>query len=941
MTRIERTLILVITYLASTFGHGIEVQASQDCQLENSCLKITLSQQNEVLPFQDQEEDDTLLWQSFLQLDTVTYDILVAPEHTINASYTALQTMMHDVGLTSERPLNGSFFIPSVLLEAVSKHGHDISTTVACIVALAVGCMIAFSLHAIASSIDELSGQEGHSKLTEAASVARRCSALAPMVCMLFTAIRMEEHGHDGEPPAWVQNIMIVMTTGLVINWFTIIIQAGVVSGQEEQHISDFGGTEYDVHPRWKASFAGSSNWKGVFRFLQAMSILFTYGGSVVLFIFLFAMEDLRPSLMATTILAAVFMLVSFFVWYVMGRAVNESSVQAQLNGWSWRDAFLSARKASAKAPMIAVLFVILLQWAQVNGGVDAAPQKWAQACMLTLVGLVVLEVLIRIVIGIEGFRTSGRYGVFWRASAKLHTFQFLVEIAIGGFIVALICSALLYDRDSPVIDAEMILTASYFVTLGAESVVLFLTDVLGWSLPTFCDLLMSASMATQICPIISILFVALRMRAFQITDAQGVEQVWAKGIWYCVVVACCLQTLCCAVLPSFTRQYTEDRLATRTTTEDAYLDEHQPLFGAFSITCVRFMTLLGIHGGAILLIVAIFNINPHTASMGSETVSVDVVVDAMVFVAIALIAAIVLSSSATVGTIVKRAIESVDRTFIGVDITVGKAMLCLWRGHVRLRDIVVSNPDSRGQAFTSPYLAKVETVLLDIKMGALICRQQFIIEKLVVNGVDVIFEKEPGSSLVLGNSNINEVYEFVLGGVDDEDDAQKDSPQEDAKSQKEDVKQQDARQEDEKPEKSGCCPNLKESVTDVRELVQWLREAWHDLIFSGDLVVREIRIENVTAKLFYQGSPVLTGASKDMIFDDLTGHLRSKGLQAKYVMAFIISSILKSAMENKSIISNLGSGVSQACFSGVKKACASFPVVCTPRNTPQSAPKD
>merc|ERR1719386_610607 len=77
---------------------------------------------------------------------------------------------------------------------------------------------------------------------------------------------------------------------------------------------------------------------------------------------------------------------------------------------------------------------------------------------------------------------------------------------------------------------------------------------------------------------------------------------------------------------------------------------------------------------------------------------------------------ACLLSSAKVIGLLIKWAIEEVDEALLGVQITVGKAALSLFRGYVFLQDLVVENPAGKG--FASPCLLKIGKVVVKVNIG-------------------------------------------------------------------------------------------------------------------------------------------------------------------------------------------------------------------------------
>merc|ERR1719161_1635515 len=83
------------------------------------------------------------------------------------------------------------------------------------------------------------------------------------------------------------------------------------------------------------------------------------------------------------------------------------------------------------------------------------------------------------------------------------------------------------------------------------------------------------------------------------------------------------------------------------------------------------------------------------------------------------LLIATLLSSAKAVGMAVKMGIESCDKTYLGVDITVGKANLSICEGYVNVAKLVVHNPE--GREWKSKYLMRIDQMVVKIALCRLI----------------------------------------------------------------------------------------------------------------------------------------------------------------------------------------------------------------------------
>ena len=233
------------------------------------------------------------------------------------------------------------------------------------------------------------------------------------------------------------------------------------------------------------------------------------------------------------------------------------------------------------------------------------------------------------------------------------------------------------------------------------------------------------------------VLFVGCRMRALQITNQAGNPPDWAQTAMLASIFATFSQAFCCLVLPLFTGE-------AGTTDEDGNPQyDMRPLIGAYLISVVRYIALITLHAGVIAVSMAVFIMTPETCmvqNLGKKEEAKEL----MHFVAygcLLVVVALTLSSAKLVGTVVKLAIESVDRPLLGVDITVGKAVLGLCRGYINIGNLVVHNPEE--QPWTSKYLVKIDRVLIKVNVGRAISSfgKEIEISAIGLEGVDVCFD--------------------------------------------------------------------------------------------------------------------------------------------------------------------------------------------------------
>merc|ERR1711937_564554 len=130
-------------------------------------------------------------------------------------------------------------------------------------------------------------------------------------------------------------------------------------------------------------------------------------------------------------------------------------------------------------------------------------------------------------------------------------------------------------------------------------------------------DAIESAKATVQFAPMLSVLFVATRMRALQMTQNKGAPQGWVQDGMYLASWAILIQFLMCLLMPIFTgRKFTPDTLdGSQKTTDDDINAMPGGKAGAIAVTVVRYTALLALLGGVAAVITGAIIMTPETAN--------------------------------------------------------------------------------------------------------------------------------------------------------------------------------------------------------------------------------------------------------------------------------------------------------------------------------------
>merc|ERR1719504_127754 len=228
-----------------------------------------------------------------------------------------------------------------------------------------------------------------------------------------------------------------------------------------------------------------------------------------------------------------------------------------------------------AFAPMLCILFIGARMRALQIDPVNGNPQKWAQACFYLCSYSVLVQVVILMMVPLvldgeakEG-KTEGDVTFELKDSpttmAILSAVRYAVMLALyGGFTAVIVSVCVIEGKDgaapppvSPAMQCVMNLTVQFFfvyLMLALLVTIKQFTDggrgFLNVAIPTFD----AARQTVQFCPMLSILFVGVRMRALQITDQKGAPQGWCQQGMFLATYAVLLQVLTVLLLSLFTQ---------------------------------------------------------------------------------------------------------------------------------------------------------------------------------------------------------------------------------------------------------------------------------------------------------------------------------------------------------------------------------------------------
>merc|ERR1719421_1128380 len=203
---------------------------------------------------------------------------------------------------------------------------------------------------------------------------------------------------------------------------------------------------------------------------------------------------------------------------------------------------------------------------------------------------------------------------------------RFLIMLSVYSCTTAVVCSVFTIQHPdgkeltpplSPTMQCVLNLVFQYFLIYLLLWIFFTVEDLCSFELTAAKDAIESAKSTVQFAPMLSILFVATRMRALQMTQNKGAPQGWVQDGMYLASWSILIQFMMCLIMPLFTgKKYTPDTLdGSQHPTEGDSKDMPGGKAGAITVTVVRYVALLALLGGVATVITGAIIMTPETAN--------------------------------------------------------------------------------------------------------------------------------------------------------------------------------------------------------------------------------------------------------------------------------------------------------------------------------------
>jgi len=282
-----------------------------------------------------------------------------------------------------------------------------------------------------------------------------------------------------------------------------------------------------------------------------------------------------------------------------------------------------SATQTLTYGPMLCCLFIACRMRVEFLSGGKDQPQIWVQNCMYALTFSVLATSLLVLLMPVftgkplplkEGTcdiempsAQDGESKVgFYAVSAARYLIMIGLYIGLAGVIVGIniYLPPGATDLDAlpppaPAVMCTMILAVFFFAIQLIIAFCRSYAEFTGVEFPKVVGVMNAAATTVEFAPMLSILFLAARMRALQ---HDGQPQTWAQDCMFAATFAMCATTVLSILVPLLLGGTQRTNPVTKETT----FEVPNPTFG-YVLVALRFACMLGFYGGAVGVIYSIF----------------------------------------------------------------------------------------------------------------------------------------------------------------------------------------------------------------------------------------------------------------------------------------------------------------------------------------------
>jgi len=538
------------------------------------------------------------------------------------------------VGAVQQVPVVGSQF----------STGDPVPTAMQCVVSLTIQFMVIYTALAICRmAADGFGLKYDNLPIQKILQTATLTVAFAPMLAILFLAFRMRVNQltrNKGNPPVWAQICMYFCTYAILL--MTLIVCV----------IPLFTGETIGVDPKTGDIPSDTQPFKSqacaiAFTALKYLILVMLYGGVLAVIYAICTFQPppqqfepgqatntapvagktfpVAPAVQCTMILACQYFLV--YGGIQIARTWTQfTSIAANFTSKA-ENALMTATASMNFAPMLAVLFIGARMRALNMDPVNGNPQKWAQNCFFmctyALLAQTLLSVAVPLVLQgdvkvgkVEGDMEYTVENKLLGSILAIGRYVMMICIYVGVGCVIYSVFTIQHPKGpeytipiSPTMQCVINLTFQFFFVYIWIWAAITIKEFTGYEWALLSQTMENCKGVVMFCPMLSILFVATRMLALQLTDSKGAPQGWAQDGMYMATWSLLIQFVMVLVTPCATG-------------EPAHVDEdgnikwepdNKILF--YIVVTIRALGFILLYGGVITVITGLYTMTPETAN--------------------------------------------------------------------------------------------------------------------------------------------------------------------------------------------------------------------------------------------------------------------------------------------------------------------------------------
>lgn len=488
------------------------------------------------------------------------------------------------------------------LLADVDVFADGMSTTLRCIINITVLCVIVYTSLALVRTYHNFT-ETTRSRMEAGLTAAAKSASYGPMLCSLFVACYMHARflsRGNGGPQVWVEACMVGSSCallGLVVATFATAVmqprardfQMGIRSVERSRFVAQT--CMWVKHTALFSLCVGAGLViRGIYHYEPAPGV---WPGAV---------PAPAPAIACTAWLAAGFFAThcatafpETYGTFLCARAKNPKNIDLILT---------NATNVIAIAPMLSILFMAARMRALQIDGIHGSPQRWAQLCFFCSTFAVLAQAFFALAGPLQRGGMPAKQTHNTKVGSILVVLKGATTLCIYGGPMAVIWSIFVLDQPNlPGHHAPISPSIQCVMNLMVQ---LLLAYMLVRSITIVGATVESAQIIVHFAPMLSILIVAARLHALQLTGDVGSPQVWAHDSMFIATWALLFQfamCLCAACITAVNTDKNGDKVSSFSNKVVAGL-----------LMMLRYMSALLLLVAVGLVVASIFQITPLIA---------------------------------------------------------------------------------------------------------------------------------------------------------------------------------------------------------------------------------------------------------------------------------------------------------------------------------------